>query len=92
MGSKLKRMDNQIKSAIEVSETLVLTVVYNMLSGYFKTTQTEILSCFKKKQHTEVKAALNGLLSTGIMYWVDRRYYINWESFKDEMINQDLVS
>lgn len=65
----------------------VLTTLYNMLSGYFKTTKTEILSCFKKSEHNFVKETLDYLEVRGIIYKEGYRYYIRWDLFNDAMIN-----
>lgn len=80
----------------------VLTVLYNILSGHFSTTRTEILSCFPCEDHKEVHEAIEALKKDGILYSQSMRYdtgqfagvqhYIDWEKFEDGMIDQSLVS
>lgn len=75
-------------------ETVVLTTLYNMLSGHFKTNKKAILTCFDPSKHKEVINALLMLKSKSIIYInetpFDWNHYINWDVFKDEMINQEL--
>lgn len=75
-------------------ETVVLTTLYNMLSGHFKTNKKAILTCFDPSKHQEVINALLSLRSKRIVY-IDEypfgwNHCIDWDIFKEEMIDQEL--
>lgn len=83
-------------------KTETLTVIYNMLSGHFSTTRTEILTCFPCEKHKEVHTAIEDLKKAGILYSEMVRtelgcfygicHFIDWEKFNDDMINQSLIN
>lgn len=87
-------MNNEIKK--------VLTVLYNMSSGNFSTTRTEILTCFPCNEHKVVHETIKELVKENIVHAIPMRnslghfkgiqHYINWEKFTDDMIDQSLVS
>lgn len=83
-------------------KTKVLTILYNMSSGHFSTTRTEILSCFPCEEHGQVHEAIDELINDDLVYSLSMRndigqfvgvqHYINWGKFEDDMIDQRLVS
>lgn len=88
-------MNNEIK-------TKVLTTLYNMSSGHFSTTRTEILTLFPCNEHKAVHEAIEELKKDNIIYSCSVRndlgmfkgiqHYINWSNFSDDMIDQSLIT
>ncbi|MCS4164423.1 hypothetical protein [Sphingobacterium sp. BIGb0116] len=80
----------------------VLTVIYNMSSGNFSTTRTEILTCFPCNEHKVVHEAIEDLKKDDIVLAIPMRnclghfqgvqHYINWDKFTDDMIDQSLIT
>lgn len=75
-------------------ERIILTTLYNMCSGHFRTNRVDILECFEPSKRKVVLDALTSLKLKGIVYINDNpgdwNHYINWDVFKDEMIDQEL--
>lgn len=83
-------------------KTRVLTTLYNMCSGHFSTTRTEILTCFHCNEHKEVHEAIEELINDKLVFAIPSRnnlgqlkgvvHLINWGNFSDDMIGQSLIT
>ena len=82
-------------------KTEVLTVLYNMCSGHFSTRLKDIQECFLTEEGPLVQEAINELKREELVYTVLSRNdegkfagnqcYINWNNFKEEMLDQEAV-